>query len=656
MIKKFLNNSVGFRKLRRRWRALSIRYKLILIIVGMSAFALVLSSILDAAAQWNAQRQQLVKQMEITAAIISQQSRIALEFVDAKAARENLQSLRPDPAIQLACLYDDQHVLFATYVSQALNEKDSMRCKIPDKKGSHYGINTLQLYQDIRSDTRLLGSLYMEYDLSENYYRFLSGTLIKLCIVLVVLGVMWPFSNDLQRIISDPIVELADTARSISKDNMEPVYVQKRSDDEIGALVDAFNNMMSEIHDNEQELSAVITELREAKESAEAANHAKGEFLANMSHEIRTPLNAVIGLAHILSMTPPLTPRQKEFIDTLRLSGDSLLSLINDLLDFAKLEEGSIVLENVEFNLVETIQKVLSIMGLRAQEKNLQLLFEANQLRNANYYGDPLRIQQIITNLVSNAIKFTENGYVKVVLSERIDEQDGAQKVWIEILDTGIGIAPEKVVTIFDKFTQADASTTRKYGGTGLGLAICRSLVGYMNGRIEVKSKMGEGSDFMVILPLTHNPNAVNDETSLARATVTLVDMPVRNMQNTILLVEDYSPNVMVASAMLEQFGYYCDVAHNGAEAIHKFQRQKYLLVMMDIQLPGMDGIEASRRIRALELAKGQERTPILAVTAFAMAGDREKCIKAGMDDYLAKPFHPEELKKKIEKLYQKVT
>ena len=625
-------------------RTLSIRRKLILIIIGISALALAVEALLGGLVQWQAQRAELMNKLRITADMMAIQSRPALEFLDPRAAEENLRALRSDPAIQVACLYDEQRKVFAKYVQKDLHSTEISCPPLGAQEGKN-SAGILKFYRYIQTETAMIGGIYLQYDLRDSYLAFAQAMLLRLSIITGILWLIWPVSYYLQRMISQPIVELADITRSISKERREPIYASKRSNDEIGELVDAFNAMMREIRDNEEELDQVISELRIAKESAESAVVAKGEFLANMSHEIRTPLNAIIGLAHILGRTQPLTDRQKEFIQTLRISGDSLLSLINDLLDFVKLDEGSIVLEHVPFNLIEIVQDVSRIMALRAQEKKLQLMFDPSKLEYGNYLGDPLRIQQIITNLVSNAVKFTDSGYVKIMLSERV--LGSVMEVYIEVKDSGIGIAAEKLPLIFDKFTQADASTTRKYGGTGLGLAICQSLVAHMKGRIDVKSTPGEGSSFIVVLPLAPNRRAV---TSIAKdAVIPLIATPENDRKNTILLVEDYTPNVMVATVILEQFGYSIDIAYNGAEAIQKYQTQKYLLILMDIQIPGMDGIETTRRIRALEQATGQARTPIIAVTAFALAGDKEKCIQAGMDDYVSKPYEPEELKRKID-------
>jgi signal transduction histidine kinase/ActR/RegA family two-component response regulator len=626
------------------FRDMSIRNKLIFCIVGVSAFALLLSTFIEGGAQWAAQRLEFMKRLETTAEIISLQSRPALEFIDAKAAHEDLLSLKADNAITVACIYDDHKNLFASYFStEKRSEKD---CKVMDEETSSYSFSTLTLYHQIHADNHLLGGIYLEYDLRSMYMGFLEGMVVKLLIVVLVLIAVWWFSFYLQRIVSQPILELTQITRRFSHEREKVTYAQKISNDELGELVDSFNIMMQEIHDKEMELNHFIREIRVAKEVAEASNIAKGEFLANMSHEIRTPMNAVIGLGQILAKTSPLTEKQREMIRVLQVSGESLLALINDLLDFTKVEDGSITLEQVEFNMVDIVQKTFSIMALQAKQKNLQLLFDASGLAHANLIGDPLRLQQVVTNLVNNAIKFTENGFVKVTLSDQPIRQDDMSEITISVADSGIGIVPEKLATIFDKFTQADASISRKYGGTGLGLAICKALITLMGGQIDVESKPGKGSSFTVTLKLRKGTQQAEPDIKEQ------IDfsMPVTDLKNTILIVEDYPANVMVASNMLEQFGYQYDVAQTGTEAVNKVQHQRYSLILMDIQLPGMDGIETTRRIRIIESAKNQKTTPIIAMTAFALAGDREKFMDSGMDDYIAKPFNADDLKKKLER------
>lgn len=626
-----------------RFRALSIRRKLILIIVGMSALALTVEMLIGGMVQWHAQRSDLVKKLQITADMVALQVLPALQFMDPKAAHESLLALRLDPAILKACVYDDRHNVFATYFART-GEADSI-CPAEGVKDTRFYQPTRSIHRFIRNDQIVVGGIYIEYSLRDNYLGLVHSMMMRLLIVLAILGVVWPSSIYLQRLISEPVVTLADIARAISQGNRDTLYAKKYSNDEIGDLVDAFNSMITQIRDNEAELSQAINALRVAKEHAESAVIAKDEFLANMSHEIRTPLNAIIGLAHILGRTQPLTDRQKECIQTLRISGDNLLSLINDLLDFVKLDEGSVVLEQIEIDIIEIIKNLTRIMGVRAQEKQLQLIMDFSQLTHGNYIGDPLRIQQIISNLVSNAIKFTQTGYVKISVYEA--RRGSLSDVFIEVADSGIGIPAEKLSMIFDKFTQADASTSRTYGGTGLGLAICQSLVNHMQGTITVKSTLGMGSTFTVKIPLQRNDRMVAP--ALSEREDGTAESPAAEAHAMVLLVEDYPPNVMIASDILAQLGYRVDIAYNGTEAISKFRSGRYHFVLMDIQMPGVDGLETTRQIRALEQSESRGRTPIIAVTAFALMGDREKCLHAGMDEYVAKPYTMDELKKKID-------
>ncbi len=381
----------------------------------------------------------------------------------------------------------------------------------------------------------------------------------------------------------------------------------------------------------------------EARENAESANLAKSEFLANMSHEIRTPMNAVIGLAAILGKSEGLTQKQKEYVRTLQLSADSLLSLINDLLDISKIEARSIELEHIPFNIAQLLNEVISMMAMRAKEKGLDFAAKGECNKEHILVGDPMRLRQIILNLCSNAIKFTKNGSVYVNVVYYPSEIAGVENVSITVVDTGIGIPLEKQETVFGKFTQVDSSIAREYGGTGLGLAITKTLTEIMGGTITLESVLGEGSTFTVTLPLMVGDNA--EKYPVVEATK---EIKSAKSEHCILLVEDYAANVLVAGTYLETFGYSYDVVDNGYEAVEKAKMGNYLAILMDVQMHGINGFEATKLIRIHEKKEGKPRIPIIGITAHALMGDRERCIAAEMDDYLSKPYNPDELKEKL--------
>jgi len=381
----------------------------------------------------------------------------------------------------------------------------------------------------------------------------------------------------------------------------------------------------------------------EARVIADSANLAKSEFLANMSHEIRTPMGAVIGLSNILALSKPLTEKQKEYVSTLQLSATSLLALINDLLDISKIESRSVELENIPFSVSDVLGEVTSMISMRAIEKKLSYSVDDAAVKGIRFLGDPLRLRQILLNLCGNAVKFTDQGSVHIrVANTRID--DGKFTVAIAVIDTGIGIAENKLASVFDKFVQADMSVSRRYGGTGLGLTISKTLVELMDGSVQVESVLNQGSVFTCVIPfhlapegsiLPVPPAIKEEETPLSR-------------RPRILLVEDHPPNILVATTYLEMLGIDCDVAKNGIEAMEKIAAKTYALVLLDVQMAVMDGLEATRQIRAQEKKEGLPRLPIIGMTAYALAGDRQRCLDVGMDEYISKPFDPSELKAKV--------
>ena len=391
---------------------------------------------------------------------------------------------------------------------------------------------------------------------------------------------------------------------------------------------------ISDIRERERRLMEVNRVLKEA-------SAAKSDFLANMSHEIRTPLNGVIAMSELVSMTS-LTEDQKRMMNTVQSSANSLMTILSDILDFSKVEAGKLEVEQVSFDLKELVQQALRSIEPIAKTKNLLLNVSLPPYMGKIYKGDPGRIRQVLLNLVSNAVKFTERGEISCALS-LTPAVNGKTSLRLEVLDSGIGMSRSQLDKLFQAFSQADASTTRRFGGTGLGLSISQGLVDLMKGEIGVESVEGQGSKFWFTLPLE-----VADVTEGKTKASGEVAAPLPRMEGIhVLVAEDNSVNQMIAKAMLAKLGITCEIVANGKLALEALQSKKYDLVLMDCQMPEMDGYEATRSIR-LSAGSGFESIPIVALTAHAMAGDREKCLAAGMDDYLSKPLHIQNLAKTL--------
>lgn len=391
----------------------------------------------------------------------------------------------------------------------------------------------------------------------------------------------------------------------------------------------------------EQKVRERTLELEQATAKADAASQAKSEFLANMSHEIRTPMNAIIGLTGLLSMSSPLNARQAEFIRTLQVSSKSMLSVLDDLLDIAKIEARTVTLDTIPFSIWQLTKETFDIMAVRAGEKNLNFTLECGSadIKKHVYNGDPARIRQILINVISNAIKFTDQGSVMVGITCTGSGKPGIEDIIITVSDTGIGIPSDKTETVFEQFVQADLSTSKKYGGTGLGLSISRALTELMHGTITVASEEGKGTVFTITLPLSISKNEALPQ---MQDSIIIPGEPASN--EPILLVEDHEANILVAESLLEEFGYRYVTATNGIKAVEQFRIRKFSAILMDVQMPEMDGLEATRLIRAHEQENNLPRTPIIGMTAHALGGNRERCLAAGMDDYIAKPFNSAEL------------
>ncbi|MCA9732951.1 response regulator [candidate division KSB1 bacterium] len=382
-------------------------------------------------------------------------------------------------------------------------------------------------------------------------------------------------------------------------------------------------------------LNLAVGELEIARAEAEEAAIAKSRFLAIMSHEIRTPLNGVIGMNRLLLNTP-LNDEQKEFAEVAMESGESLLHLINDILDFSKIEAGKLELEKIEFNLETTIRRTANIIQHKVDEKNLQQIIEIDAAMPRMVIGDPTRMRQVVLNFASNAVKFTEKGSITFRCG-LIEKNDDTVMIKLSVIDTGIGIPKNKQHLVFESFSQVDSSTTRKFGGTGLGLAISKQLAALMGGEIGVNSKFGKGSEFWFTARLGVAVHSV-EQVNFRPTEDSLQQESFANL--TILVAEDNLINQKLARRLLEKSGHKVTIVENGVLAVAAFREENFDIILMDMQMPEMDGLQATQEIRMLENATNSH-IPLIALTANAMKGDRDACIEAGMDDYVTKPLDP---------------
>lgn len=406
----------------------------------------------------------------------------------------------------------------------------------------------------------------------------------------------------------------------------------------VNALDLGHQEARQELDEANAEIMATNADLVAARDAAERALEVRSALLAAVSHEVRTPMSGILGVSDLL-LQDELEPALRERVDLIRQAGEAIMVLTNDILDFSKLEANKVDLERVEVDVVALAEEVVSLMRPRAREKRLRLSSTFDVLAMPQYVGDPGRLRQVLLNLVSNALKFTERGEVQVRVAVEWRSPD-ADHVRFEVRDTGIGMTAAQQAVIFDAFAQAESSTTRKYGGTGLGLAICTNLVALMKGKLRVDSAPGQGSSFWFTIPLDHAEPLADEAVRAAESTLTgdgSSSIFMRAAPLSVLLVEDELISRKVVAALLERLGCRVATAHNGQEALDAVQARRYDVVLMDCEMPVMNGFEATGRIRALD--GPARRVPVIAMTGHAMEGDRERCLEAGMSDYLSKPI-----------------
>jgi len=797
-----------------RWlRNVSLGAKLRLMIVFAAAVAVLISCLLSLFWEVASQRRSLSQDLLTLVTTVGVNAAVPLKSSNRASARNVLLTLRSNPDIRAATLYDAAGNVVAdvSFSEDSASTQERQRIWAVDEGGHDtqairfIGLTRVYVLAPVTWEGNRSGTLHVDADLTEVYAKLPGVLKHMLWGLLFACAVACLLSIQPQRLISRPLRDLLRVARDVGAGKNFALRAEKHSEDEFGALSDAFNEMLGElerrdlnlrIYQNDLEklvrertvvLDTAVAEAQKALQRAQGASRAKSEFLARMSHEIRTPMNGVLGMAELLRHSTTLDERQRRYAATIHQSGSALLDIINDILDFSKIEAGKLELETAPFNLREVIEDAADILAERAHSKGLELICDIPSHIEMTVNGDGQRLRQVIINLISNAVKFTERGEVKIAV--RHAGADLLNSTFqFEVSDTGIGIKAENCAAIFESFAQEDVSTTRQYGGTGLGLAICKQLVELMGGQIGVSSIPGKGSRFFFSVPLPTDPTAVRDRraTVLDRTRMLLVadnstsreifrhhlvswgvmvteassgrqaleilhnalagqfdviildsemqkmngatlaaeirsrpdfvgvpllminsvlaadaspelrhdaatgwiGKPVRRAQllerlsalmkhqslaqegaqypnrdvravtkggkrvsriRRVLLVEDNPVNQEVAQAMLQELGVEVTSAWNGEQALEMLAAETFEVVLMDCQMPKLDGYAATSRFRELEKEHQRARTYIVALTANALSGDAEKCFAAGMDRYLSKPFTGDQLYQVLE-------
>ena len=497
--------------------------------------------------------------------------------------------------------------------------------------------NYVYIYHFIIKSSNSLSfkKLILIIDINANSVTAAFNSFQNALLTMFILSIVVSMAAFFYRINSVVIKPLKQLLRSIHKSNNEnlPVTCDYQSDDEVGELVSTYNKMIKTEHSRQLELI-------QAKENSESASRSKSQFLSTMSHEIRTPMNGVIGGCSFLEDTE-LSSEQKKHISMIKQSSQQLLSLVNDILDFSKIESGRMELEYKPLSLIKIINHATSLFKKDIESKEIKLEFITPDAPLPNLIGDQTRLKQILSNLLSNAIKFTSNGGITIYLSDT-KKQNNMFEFTIIVKDTGIGIDNKISNKLFDSFTQADTSTTRKYGGSGLGLAICKQLTELMGGEIWFTSEPGKGTEFHIKLKLELTDQELEDDTPLIKKHTAFESV------SKILVVEDTLVNQIIARSILEAAGHKVTIKNDGAEAVTATKKETFDLILMDCFMPVMDGYEATRLIRKFETDNNKYITPIIAVTADASEDNKQKCTDAGMDDLVLKPYEPDLLLNKL--------
>ena len=547
------------------------------------------------------------------------------------AIQAPLSALAGSKTIEAAVLTDLKGVTVANFTRPILPAKPGFA-----RSGSPKASPAEVIRTDVVADGRKEGVLELTVE------RPTLGALLPQFIALTAallfmgIGVALFLARGMAHRVIAPVQRLSDAMHEVAGGgSFEPIEV-KAQDELFRGLTSSFNHLLGKLAEREEDLKRAMRDLESARDAANAANVLKTQFLANMSHEIRTPLNGVLAMAEVMAMGE-LADVQRERLGIIRQSGSLLLAVLNDVLDLSKIEAGKLSLVKEDFDVAATLRPTTETFRVLAEGKGLAFNFSIAEAAEGWWRGDADRLRQIVGNLLSNAVKFTPQGMVEAA----VDVTPAGDILRLVVRDSGVGIAPEKLPALFEKFTQADNSATRRFGGTGLGLAICRELTQMMGGSIDVESREGHGSTFTVELPLARG------EASSAVAVEVATDASDRNLR--LLAAEDNPTNQQVLAAVMESLGIDIDIVADGQRAVEAWKVGGYDLILMDIQMPVMDGIDAAREIRTLEIAEQRKRTPIVALTANALTHQVEEYMAVGMDGHVAKPIE-------IAKLYEAIS